>query len=81
MRKQAMTDSVDPMFLNVLYACMGGMLTLFFMWFGCKLFSHIVSFSIPDQLAKGNIAVGLMLMGMFIGIGTALGLVIGLGLN
>jgi len=80
-RKQAMTDSVDPMFLNVLYACMGGMLTLFFMWFGCKLFSHIVSFSIPDQLAKGNIAVGLMLMGMFIGIGTALGLVIGLGLN
>lgn len=76
-----MTDNFDPMFLNVLYACMGGMITLFFMWFGCKLFSHIVSFSIPDQLAKGNIAVGLMLMGMFIGIGTALGLVIGLGLN
>ena len=76
-----MTDSIDPMFLNVLYACMGGLLTLFFMWFGCRLFSHIVSFSIPDQLAKGNIAVGLMLMGMFIGIGTALGLTIGLGLN
>ena len=76
-----MTDSIDPMFLNVLYSCMGGVLTLFFMWFGCRLFSHIVSFSIPDQLAKGNIAVGLMLMGMFIGIGTALGLTIGLGLN
>ncbi|MBE9525425.1 MAG: DUF350 domain-containing protein [Proteobacteria bacterium] len=76
-----MTDSIDPMFLNVLYACMGGVLTLFFMWFGCRLFSHTVSFSIPDQLAKGNIAVGLMLMGMFIGIGTALGLTIGLGLN
>jgi len=76
-----MTDNIDPMFLNVLYACMGGILTLFFMWFGCRLFSHIVSFSIPDQLAKGNIAVGLMLMGMFIGIGTALGLTIGLGLN
>ena len=76
-----MTDNIDPMFLNVLYSCMGGVLTLFFMWFGCRLFSHIVSFSIPDQLAKGNIAVGLMLMGMFIGIGTALGLTIGLGLN
>ncbi len=49
-----MTDSIDPMFLNVLYACMGGMLTLFFMWFGCKLFSHIVSFSIPEQLAKAS---------------------------
>jgi uncharacterized membrane protein YjfL (UPF0719 family) len=76
-----MTDSFDPMILNVLYSCMGGVLTLFFMWCGCKLFSHIVHFSIPDQLAEGNIAVGLMLMGMFIGIGTALGLVIGLGLN
>ena len=76
-----MTDSIDPMILNVLYACMGGVLTLFFMWFGCRLFSHIVSFSIPEQLAQGNIAVGLMLMGMFIGIGTALGLTIGLGLN
>jgi len=76
-----MTANIDPMILNILYSCMGGVLTLFFMWFGCKLFSHIVSFSIPEQLAKGNIAVGLMLMGMFIGIGTALGLVIGLGLN
>jgi len=76
-----MTDGLDPIFLNILYAGFGGGLTLLFMWFGCKLFSHIVSFSIPDQLAQGNIAVGLMLMGMFIGIGTALGLVIGLGLN
>ena len=76
-----MTDSIDPLFLNVLYAGMGGVLTLFFMWFGCRLFSHIVNFSIPEQLSQGNIAVGLMLMGMFIGIGTALGLTIGLGLN
>ncbi len=76
-----MTDNIDPLILNILYAGMGGVLTLFFMWFGCKLFSHIVSFSIPDQLSKGNVAVGLMLMGMFIGIGTAMGLVIGLGLN
>jgi len=76
-----MTDSIDPLFLNIIYAGMGGALTLFFMWFGCKLFSHIVNFSIPEQLARGNIAVGLMIMGMFIGIGTALGLVIGLGLN
>ncbi len=76
-----MTDNIDPVILNILYACMGGVLTLFFMWFGCKLFSHIVSFSIPEQLSNGNVAVGLMLMGMFIGIGTAMGLVIGLGLN
>jgi len=76
-----MTDSLDPIILNFVYACFGGALTLFFMWLGCKVFSHIVNFSIPEQLAKGNMAVGLMIMGIFIGIGTALGLVIGLGLN
>ena len=67
--------------LNILYACMGGVLTLLFMWLGCRIFSHIVNFSIPEQLAAGNLAVGVMIMGMFIGIGTAMGLVIGLGLN
>jgi hypothetical protein len=77
----AMTDSIDPIFLNLLYACVGGLLTLLFMWLGCKLFSHIVNFSIPEQLEQGNPAVGYMIMGMFIGIGTAMGLVIGLGLN
>jgi uncharacterized membrane protein YjfL (UPF0719 family) len=76
-----MTDTVDPILLNFIYAIRGGLLTIFFMWLGCKVFSHIVSFSIPDQLAQGNMAVGMMIMGIFIGIGTALGLVIGLGLN
>ncbi len=76
-----MTDLLDPILLNFLYAFIGGVMTIFFMWLGCKVFSHIVNFSIPDELAKGNLAVGVMIMGIFIGIGTALGLVIGLGLN
>ena len=76
-----MSESLDPIILNFVYAIFGGLLTIFFMWFGCKVFSHIVNFSIPDELRKGNIAVGVMIMGIFVGIGTALGLVIGLGLN
>lgn len=76
-----MSDMLDPMLLNLLYTCMGGGLTLLFMWLGCKIFSHLVSFSIPEKLAEGNQAVGLMIMGMFIGIGIAMGLVIGMGLN
>ena len=56
-----MSDTLDPILLNFIYACFGGFLTLFFMWFGCKVFSHIVNFSIPDELAKGNLAVGLMI--------------------
>jgi uncharacterized membrane protein YjfL (UPF0719 family) len=76
-----MTTSLDPIILNFLYALAGGSLTLLFMWLGCKIFNHMVSFDIGQELAKGNIAVGLMLMGIMIGIGVALGLVIGLGLN
>lgn len=76
-----MFESLDPIVLNFVYAILGGSLTLFFMWLGCKIFNHLVCFNISEELSKGNIAVGLMIMGIFIGIGIALGLVIGLGLN
>lgn len=76
-----MTANLDPVLLNILYVCIGGLVTLMFMKLGCNLFNRMVSFNISDELAKGNIAVGLMVMGLFIGIGVALGLVIGLGLN
>lgn len=72
---------MDPLLLNFLYAALGGFLTLTFMWMGCKLFNHTVNFSIGKELKAGNVAVGIMVSGMFIGIGIALGLVIGLGLN
>ncbi len=72
---------MDPLVLNFLYAIIGGFITLGFMWLGCKLFNSTVNFNIGTELKNGNIAVGLMVMGMFIGIGVALGLVIGLGLN
>ncbi len=76
-----MTENLDPIVLNFLYVILGGILTLLFMKMGCSMFNKIVTFNISDELGKGNIAVGLMVMGLFIGIGTALGLVIGLGLS
>ena len=76
-----MGTPLDPILLNFLYVVLGGVLTLVFMKLGCSMFNHIVKFNISDELSKGNIAVGLMVMGLFIGIGTALGLVIGLGLS
>ncbi|GAB6043654.1 DUF350 domain-containing protein [Endothiovibrio diazotrophicus] len=76
-----MSQNLDPILLNFFYAAMGGCMTLFFMWMGCKLFNRIVCFNISEELGKGNMAVGLMIAGVFIGIGTAMGLVIGLGLN
>jgi len=77
----AMSYQLDPIVLNFLYAIMGGVLTLVFMWLGCRLFNHMVGFNISQELGQGNTAVGMMVMGIFIGIGIALGLVIGLGLN
>ena len=72
---------LPPILLNFLYVILGGLLTLVFMKLSCSVFNRMVSFNINDELAKGNIAVGLMVMGLFIGIGIALGMVIGLGLS
>ena len=76
-----MLDWVDTFILNFIYAALGGFLTVWFMRFACRFFNKIVNFNISDELAKGNVAVGLMICGMFIGIGIATGLVIGLGLS
>ena len=76
-----MTEMLDPVILNFIYAVIGGSLTLGFMWLGCRIFNHMLCFNINEELHNGNIAVGLMVMGIFIGIGTGMGLVIGLGLN
>ncbi len=75
------TVELDPMLLNFIYVVFGGLLTLLFMWSGCRILSHLAGFDLSEELRKGNIATGLMVMGMFIGIGIAMGLVIGLGLN
>lgn len=50
-------------------------------WLGCKVFSGIVNSGISQLLAEGNMAGGEMIMGTFIGIGTAMHLVIGLDLK
>jgi uncharacterized membrane protein YjfL (UPF0719 family) len=72
---------IPPILLNFIYVVFGGILTLIFMKISCTMFNKMVSFNISDELGKGNIAVGLMVMGIFIGLGISLGLVIGLGLS
>lgn len=73
--------SFSPVIINFVYAILGGALTLVFMWIGYKVFDLTTSFSIPDALSQDNRAVGFMVMGMFIGVGVAMGLVVGLSLN
>jgi len=69
------------MIINFIYSIIGGILTLLFMYFGYKWFDTFTDFNTSNELAKDNRAVGLVVMGIFIGMGVAVGLVIGLGLN
>lgn len=67
--------------LNFLYAVGGCAITLIFMAAGYKLFDKITPFNTHSELEKGNQAVGTVVAAMIIGVGIAVGLVIGMGLN
>lgn len=67
--------------MNVLYSVIGACLALFFMILGYKVFDRITPFSTAEELANQNTAVGIVLGSIFIGLGIAIGLVIGMGLN
>jgi len=73
--------TVSPVIVNLIYALIGGTMTLLFMAAAYLVFNRLTPFDLADELVKGNRAVGSMVMGMFIGIGIAMGLVIGLSLN
>ena len=67
--------------LNFTYAITGAVITLAFMIVGYKTFDRITAFDTHEQLAKGNVAVGIVVGSIFVGLGIATGLVIGMGLN
>ena len=66
---------------NFLYAIFGVIITLIFMAIGFKLFDKITPFDTSKQLEDNNIAVGIVVGSIFVGLGIAVGLVIGMGLN
>ena len=72
---------LTAMIVNLVYSIIGGLLTLLFMYFGYKMFDKFTDFNTSNELAKDNKAVGLVVLGIFVGVGVAIGLVIGLGLN
>jgi uncharacterized membrane protein YjfL (UPF0719 family) len=67
--------------LNFLYAIFGAILTIAFMVMGYKVFDKITPFDTSKQLEEKNMAVGIVVVSIFIGLGIAVGLVIGMGLN
>jgi len=67
--------------LNFCYAVAGALLTLLFMVGGYKTFDKITPFDTSSELKDKNVAVGIVVGSVFIGLGIAIGLVIGMGLN
>ena len=67
--------------LNFFYSTIGALVTLGFMVLGYKFLDGITPFDAHAELAKGNVAVGIVVGAMFVGIGIAVGLVVGMGLN
>ena len=67
--------------LNFGYAIVGAILTLLFMALGYKTFDKMTPFDTSKQLAEKNVAVGIVVGSIFVGLGIAVGLVIGMGLN
>lgn len=67
--------------LNLFYAIVGAVITIFFMAIGYKIFDKMTPFDTSSQLANQNVAVGIVVGSIFVGLGIAIGLVIGMGLN
>lgn len=69
------------MFTNMMYSFVGsieaGLLMLLFF----VIFDKITPFDTSKELAKGNVAVGVLLAGIAIGLGLTMGLVIASSLN
>jgi len=67
--------------LNMLYAGLGTIMTITAMVIGYKIFDKITPFDTGKELDDGNVAVGIVVGSIFIGLGFAIGLVIALGLT
>jgi uncharacterized membrane protein YjfL (UPF0719 family) len=66
---------------NLIYAVVGVVIGIGFAILSYKLFDKVTHFSFAKELEKGNLAVGIVVGGLFIMIGLMIGLIIGMGLN
>jgi len=75
-------NSFDAIMLrNFIYAIAGIIIGIISSLSTYKLFNITTRFDIPKELEKGNLAVGIVVGGIFIMIGLIVGLIIGMSLN
>jgi hypothetical protein len=71
----------EVIILNLTIAVVGVIIGLGFAILAYKLFDRVTHFSFAKELEKGNLAVGMVVCGLFVMIGLMIGLIIGMGLN
>jgi uncharacterized membrane protein YjfL (UPF0719 family) len=72
----------DPIMVrNFIYAIFGVIVGMVSSITTYKLVNKTTRFDIPNELEKGNLAVGVVVSGIFIMIGLIVGLIIGMSLN
>lgn len=69
------------MIRNFIYAIVGVLVGVVSSVLTYKLINRTTHFDIPNELEKGNLAVGVVVGGIFIMIGLIVGLIIGMSLN
>jgi uncharacterized membrane protein YjfL (UPF0719 family) len=72
---------IRQFFLNTLYAVGGVILGILAAIVTYKLFNRITNFHIATELEKGNLAVGVVVCGIFIMIGLIVGQIVSMSLN
>ncbi len=66
---------------NFIYAVVGVLVGMAASISTYKLVNKTTRFDIPNELEKGNLAVGVVVSGIFVMIGLIVGLIIGMSLN
>ncbi len=74
-------EGFAPIIVNFIYASIGGLMMLIGAWLAYRLFLNVVGFNVRDELKRGNVAVGLAVLGIFLGTGIGFGLVVAMALN
>lgn len=67
--------------VNFIYALGGSTLAIFFMVISYIILDRLIPYNAGEQLNNNNIAIGIVIAGMYVGIGLVIGNVIAKALN
>jgi len=74
-------EMIETVVINVVYGVLGLLIGLLAMKAGYYFLDSATPFNTSTELKNGNLAVGVAVAGIFIGLGLCIGLLVGLSLN